>query len=269
MNDFLSHLIARTSEENWGVQPRLPARFEPSQQSSQFFKPASLSEEAIDIVVKSPARLSSIVSQESYSSQPPAQSPSHPPHPARQAADSASFITPSTEHRRDFATSQTNPVPEHSSPKPSNSETSQIAQSPLIVLDASDSPTSDSIPAAESLSQTPPIQPLEKRKSLEVASRSIPKQQFSQAEVKAEPLEETLSDERRSHPLLPQTVSLSPTRLDNSKPVESSPPIIRVTIGRIDVRLKPQPETPSSRSQTPPDRLKLEDYLKNRNGKRP
>jgi hypothetical protein len=71
-----------------------------------------------------------------------------------------------------------------------------------------------------------------------------------------------------THKLLSPQITVKPASSSPPPIVQSEPPVIRVTIGRIDVRAV-APSTPTQRSSKPPTpRLSLTDYLKAQDGGR-
>lgn len=84
-----------------------------------------------------------------------------------------------------------------------------------------------------------------------------------------------LRDERSSpdnsahRPVATRHVSQSPATSDRGAQHAPEPPIIRVTIGRIEVRAAAPPAPPAETAAPPKPKMSLDEYLRQHNGRRP
>jgi hypothetical protein len=101
-----------------------------------------------------------------------------------------------------------------------------------------------------------------------------------EASGKAQPVNDRSSEPRLAPSVVPARPLITPTVVVAAAPPQpadirrpqpqSEPPVIRVTIGRVDVRAIASPPVPAavSRPAARSTRLSLEDYLKERSGGR-
>jgi len=268
MSDFLSHLIARHTDQPWGIQPRIPSRFEPTQMEGISSHAPQPLEEEIDRVMEPDAPTVTFPTPGSGQS-----SASVLPQSEGLAPDLPSMVSGVSAR-----SSQSNPSPpsysslENSLPEQQIPTLGNVSGSlpmqprasvkPVPPVSASQEvglPTVSSPGLATSEQHLPPLvqQQLIEEKAQGLARQAVPKSESS------------YERSGRSHPSNPQMVSQRPPAPPTLSEPAASPPSIRVTIGRIDVRSKPS--TPAAMAPVPgsSQRLSLEDYLKQRQGDRP
>lgn len=299
MSDFLSHLIDRTVSPHWGLQPRFPSRFEPNQASLD--SPASL--ESVPLEIEMDEELDNSIAADVEANVVDTvieRQTIFPPNLERKDNPSRAKILSNDGSSQEILAPripqalplQTDPLPktppqnEHLITDQNRSRLNQAeeripstegVEAPRRVLPQDISSPSSLEPDTRML----PTQPLESEDFHPSQSISNPLDAHSRAtnrrlvpqkprhgvpqstNVARNPSEQRLPSSNSRH-------DASQTSPDNIR--ESSPPTIRVTIGRIDVRggsNQPSTNHVAARPQASSQRLSLEEYLKQRQGGTP
>ena len=239
MSDFLSKLIARSFSDAPAIQPRVPSLFEPT---------------AVEFLDEPQSPTPTIAAPEIIA-----------PTPTIGA------------HETSAATNAPAPVPSKLSPREETAITRSVANVPDAVTEEhppkADTPAHQPAPAQQNAPviaqvRRPSEQTAEVRK-LEVETRRIivPVRSFRDGKKDTgdkKPPPEALSAPR---PIQPQR-QIQPRRRKDFSPVEqrssTSAPIIRVTIGRVEVRGIHSPAPAPKPAKPAPPKLSLEDYLRKR-----
>jgi hypothetical protein len=254
MSGFLGRLLARSREGVHDVRPRLPGRFEPARNEPDRFAPAT------EIVVRS--------ENDSTSG----------PRPDRQIARHRSTRDapqPQPVHRGKLT--QEEPLaPQHTGqrafappavPRPQHNTTFETARPGRTARAEEPERTREShrIPAQPDVRSQHPVRttPTEPR-SVETMPRTRAKESGRNAETPTEPViaSERRAETRAERPARPVTPRPAPKDEESS----NDEPVIRIHIGRIDVRAIQEgpPNTAATPTRPQPKRLTLEEYARER-----
>jgi hypothetical protein len=237
MSDFLTNVLARSTGRADTVQPRLPSRFEPLQSIPQEIIQESL-EQPSSLSITSPEQSLTPFSLESAQGQVKSTLQSVEFEPANQSLNPNSDV--------EFT----------------NNPNSVFQSTNLTSLTQ---PTEN---AASSLSTTP-LEPAQENSDLIVRPQRVEQNSLSSHLPLVAHVPESVKTEVRSLVLQPQITSIQEPDSSPQLPAQPEPPVIKVTIGRVEIRATASPiSTPPSRSASKPPQptLSLENYLKSRNG---
>ena len=290
MKDFLSQLVARSTAPALAVRPRLPSRFEAASETAGITAfPSESTPSAPSEPTASPARTSrtsphngnrqpapptpaepeaSIASPSPQTAPPPLQN-----HALSRSSASATIQPASAEvhSSKQEAPSSPSPSPAHKTPianaRP-NSATTPPPKTPLFQpsLDSDiqppKSPRPDSVSegasqtAAVSVAKPQPVSPTPLASATPPAAASSLRSQSQISNLKSQ----------IPRPIARPAIATRPTpSMPQTAPATPAPPVVQITIGRVELRAIVTPASP--RALPPPaPKLGLDEYLRQRTG---
>ena len=269
MSDYLSRLVARTSSATPRLQPRLPARFEPPNRTDAF-QPQDVQGDASTTPVAGPT------SQQDQPA-PPGVSREAEPEPVRgrqtlrtrEPADTR--VPPANRVSHAFVPTVTEMAPQ-AQPELANRHVRQVREEPDLHRDVPHAAeSSESLITSADVSESTErfVQPLVHSVETSIASPTGDETTEVMREPASEPHVAAQNRSERS----PETTVVGrhamTRRSDDTPAKDHAAPIIKVRIGRIEVRAATPPQSPRPAATKPVPTLTLKDYLKNlREGRR-
>jgi hypothetical protein len=254
MNGFLGRLLARSREGMNDVRPRLPGRFEPVRNEPDRFAPATETIERSENVA-TPGRLPD----------PQTARRPHAPDPPQPQPIHRGKLTQEEPLALQHTDQRANASP--AVPRPQHNTTLQTARPGSTTRAEEPERTREShrIPAQPAVRSQHPVRttPTGPR-SMETMPRTRAKESGRNAETPTEPViaSERRAETRAERPARPVTPRPAP----KDEEASNDEPVIRIHIGRIDVRAIQEgpPNTAATPTRPQPKRLTLEEYARER-----
>lgn len=293
MSDYLGSLIARTLRPADSIRPRLGSQFEPSPFAAVVLPREDTEAPAFTHSFATPERLASTAdaADPSTISAAPVASPSRPPAPAlgraepeaRAVGPPSPPTTPPADTESTISVRARRPIPgeagtaRRAEPEPERGNTRPSLQPRLVHPETPQQPppASADLEAAQNLEPWPPRSEVAREAAprapepiAPVASRMYP----GPSDGSDAPVRPEMPARQASVPAIrPAAVATPPPREAGvrSRSDAPEPPMIRVTIGRVEVRAVSPPSRPAPKPvELRRPLLSLDDYLERRNAGR-